>query len=96
MLYIELWQKRNQFSDFCNCHGRSLIYWMCPIQIFDTVIQTHNRLVSSAKWWTFQIFIVLLRLFIYNKNRRGPRTDPRGIPQFIEARPDSYPFMDTY
>ena len=33
---------------------------------------------------------------MYNKNRRGPRTDPLGTPQFIAARPDSYPFIDTY
>ena len=32
----------------------------------------HNRLVSSAKWWTLQNFIAWLRSFIYNKNRRGP------------------------
>ena len=68
----------------------------CVLFRFLMQLFRHNRLVSSAKWWTFQIFIVWLSLFIYNKNRRGPRTDPRGIPQFIEARPDSYPFMDTY
>ena len=48
-----------------------------------------NRLVSSAKWWTLQDFFAWLRSFIYNRNRRGPRTDPWGTPQFIAARPDS-------
>ena len=32
---------------------------------------------------------------MYNENRRGPRTDPWGIPQFVVARPESKPFMDT-
>ena len=59
--------------------------WTCP-----------NRLVSSAKWWTLQNFIVWLKSFICNTIRRGPKTDPWGIPQFIAARPDSYPFIDTY
>ena len=31
----------------------------------------HNRLVSSAKWWTLQNFIAWLRSFIYNINRRA-------------------------
>ena len=35
----------------------------------------HKRLVSSAKWWIFKKFIALYRSFIYDKNRRGPRTD---------------------
>ena len=56
----------------------------------------HNRLVSSAKWWTLQNFIAWFRSFIYNKNRRGPRTDPWGTTQFITARENSYPFIDTY
>ena len=43
----------------------------------------HNRLMSSAKWWTLQNFIAWFRSFIYNKHRRGPRTDPWGTPQFI-------------
>ena len=33
---------------------------------------------------------------MYSKNRRGPRTDPCGKPQFKAARPDSYPFIGTY
>ena len=48
----------------------------------------HNRLVSSAKWWTLQNFVVWYRSFIYNKNRRGPRIDPWGTPQFIAGRPE--------
>ena len=39
-----------------------------------------------------QNFIAQLRPFVYNKNI----TDPRGTPQFIAARPDSYRFIDTY
>ena len=31
---------------------------------------------------------------MYNKNGMSPRTDPWGMPQFIAARPDSYPFID--
>ena len=34
--------------------------------------------------------------FIYNKNNRGPRTDPSGTLQFTAARPDLCPFIDTY
>ena len=56
----------------------------------------HKRLVSSAMWWTLQNFIAWLRSFIYNKNRRGPRTDPWGMSQFIVVKPESKPFMDTY
>ena len=41
-------------------------------------------------------FITSLRSFIYSKNRRDPRTEPWGTPQLIAARPESYPFMDTY
>ena len=52
--------------------------------------------MSLAKWWTLQDFIAWLRPFIYRENRRGPTTDPWGKPQFKPARPDSYPFMDTY
>ena len=66
--------------------------------LFSFLIESlwHNRLVSSAKWWVLQNFIAWFRLFIYNKNRRGPRADPWGAPQFIAAREDSYPFIDTY
>ena len=39
-----------------------------------------------------QNFIAQLRPYVYNKNR----TDPRGTPQFVAARPDSFPFIDTY
>ena len=56
----------------------------------------HKRLVTSAKWWTLLNFIAWLRSFIYNKSRRGPRTDPQGTPQFIVVRPGSKPFMDRY
>ena len=56
----------------------------------------HNRLVSPSKWWTLQNFIAWFRSFIYNKNSRGPRTDPWQTHQFIAARPDSYPSIDTY
>ena len=56
----------------------------------------HDRLVSSAKWWTLQDFIAWLRSFLYNKNKRGPITDPWRTPQFIAARPDSYTFIDRY
>ena len=56
----------------------------------------HNRLVSSAKWWTLQNFIDWFRSFIYNKKSKGSRTDPWGTPQFIAARPESYPFINTY
>ena len=45
----------------------------------------HKRLVSSAKCWSFQNVIVWLRRFIYTKNRRDPRTDPRGMPQFCRT-----------
>ena len=31
----------------------------------------HNRLVSSAKWWTLQNSIAWFRSFICNKNRMG-------------------------
>ena len=37
----------------------------------------HNKLVPLTKWWTLQNFIAWLKSFIYNKNRRGPKTDPR-------------------
>ena len=46
----------------------------------------NKRLVSSAKWWTLQNFIVLCKSFIYSKNRRGLRTDPCGTPYAIEER----------
>ena len=36
----------------------------------------HNRLVSSAKWWTSQNFIAWFRSYIYNKKSRDPWTDP--------------------
>ena len=35
-------------------------------------------------------------IYLNNKNRRGPRTDPWGTSQFIAARPESQPFMDKY
>ena len=44
-------------------------------------------------------FIAWLISLTYYKNRGGPRTDPRGMPQFIVVRPESKPFMefmDTY
>ena len=56
----------------------------------------HKKLVSSAKWWNLQELIASLRSFIYNKNRRGPGTDPWGTPQFKVVRPESKPFMGTY
>ena len=52
--------------------------------------------MSSAKWWTLQNFIAWFRSFIYNKNSSRPRTDSSGTPQFIAARPESYPSIDTY
>ena len=56
----------------------------------------HKKLVSSAKWWNLQELIAWLRSFIYNKNRRGPGTDPWGTLQFKVVRPESKPFMGTY
>ena len=56
----------------------------------------HKRLASSAKWWSLQNFFAWLRSFIYNKNRRDPRADPWGMPQFIVVRPKSKLFMDSY
>ena len=63
--------------------------------LFNFLIQllTYKTLVSSAKWWTLQKFIAWLRSLIYDKNRRGPRTDPWGTPQFIVVRPESKPFI---
>ena len=52
--------------------------------------------MSSAKWWTLQNFIAWLKSFVCNKHRRGPRTDPWGIPQFMAARSDEDPFIVTY
>ena len=49
----------------------------------------YNKLVSSAKWCTLQNFIAWLRSFMYNKNRRGPRTEPWVTPHFISASPES-------
>ena len=49
----------------------------------------HNRLVSSANWWTLENFIVWFGSFLCNKNSRGLGTDPWGTTQFIAARPES-------
>ena len=43
-----------------------------------------KKLVSSAKWCTFQDFIALRKSFMYSNNRRGPKTDPRGTPYALE------------
>ena len=48
----------------------------------------YNRLVSPEKLCTMQSFIAWLRLFIYNKNRRSPRIDSWGMPEFMAARPE--------
>ena len=52
----------------------------------------HKRLVSSAMWWTLQIFFAWLRSFAYKKNRMGLRTHPWGTPTKAESKP----FTDTY
>ena len=49
-----------------------------------------------SKGVNFPIFYYWLKSFIYNEIRRGARTDPWGTPQFIAARPSSYPFIYTY
>ena len=56
----------------------------------------HNRSLSWAKWWTLKKFVAWLRSFIFNKKRRGSSTDPWETPQFIAAKPESKPFLDTY
>ena len=37
-----------------------------------------KRLVPSPKWCTYRNFIAIFKSFVYNKNRRVPRTDPCG------------------
>ena len=80
------------FNHFARCFKSALT------SSFSFLIELlrHKRLKSSAKWWTLQNFIAWLRSFIYSKNRRGPRTDLWGTPQFKAARPGSCPFIDTY
>ena len=80
------------FNQLTRRFKSALTFWFS----FLIELLRHNRLLSSAKWWTLQNVIAWLRSSIYNKNRRGHRTDPWGIPQFIAARPDWYPFTDTY
>ena len=79
------------FNQLTGCLKSALI---CLFS-FLTELVRHKRLVSSAKE-TLQNFIAWLRSFISSKSRRGLRTDSWGTSQFIAARPDSYPFMDTY
>ena len=71
------------FSQFTSCFKSALT------SLFSFLIELlrHNKIVSSAKWWTLQNFIAWLRSFIYSKNRRGPRTEPWGTPQLTAARP---------
>ena len=61
-----------------------------------TLTSLLSFLIKLWKWWTLQSFIAWLTSFIYNKSRGDPRTALWGTPQFMAARPDSYPFIDTY
>ena len=89
------------FSQLTSCFKSALT------SLFSFLIELlrHNKLVSSANWWTLQNFVGQLRSFIYSRNGRallfllyindlnwvGPRTEPLGTLQFTAARPESWP-----
>ena len=57
----------NQLNIWCKLVLTSLFSFLIELL-------RHKRLVSSRKWWT------LLRSFLHSKNRKGPKTDPWGMP----------------
>ena len=59
------------------------LYFNCPVFTLDDYTVT-SKVVNFAKF-SFHLYVI-----------RGPRTDPRGMPQFVAARPDLYPFIDIY
>ena len=89
------------FSQLTSCFKSTLT------SLFSFLIELlrHNKLVSSANWWTLQNFVGQLMSFIYSRNGRallfllyindlnwvGPRTEPLGTLQFTAARPESWP-----
>ena len=57
------------------------------LSVFLIDLPKYNKFVSSTKWRTLQNLIAWLRSFVYNKNRRGSRTEPGGKPQFYLSKP---------
>ena len=52
-------------------------------------------LVSSVNKWKGSNFEALGKSLIYNKNKKGPRTDPRGTPQVTDGESVSWPLTHT-
>ena len=56
----------------------------CFKSALTSFMQSYSDIIDQCHQQCDEHFI-LLRLFIYNKSRRGLRTDPSGMPQFIIA-----------
>ena len=56
----------------------------CFKSALTSFMQNYSDIIDQCHQQCDEHFI-LLRLFIYNKSRRGLRTDPSGMPQFIIA-----------
>ena len=65
----------------------SIVYWLWTILIIfiklGKSLWEKNILVSSANKTRSKIFQTLQRSFVYNKKKRGLRTDPWGTPHLI-------------
>ena len=53
-------------------------------------------LVSSANKWNIKLLEAFGKSLIYNKNNRGPKTDPWGTPQVIGNEEEEWPLTVTY
>ena len=58
-------------------------------------LQEQYMLVSSANKWKVSNFEALGKSLIYNKNNKGPRTDPWGTPQVTDRESESWPLTHT-
>jgi hypothetical protein len=60
------------------------------------ILVPYNTLVSSANIIVKILSDIEARSLIYNKNRKGPRMNPWGTPQFIIFGRDFTPLKCTY
>lgn len=67
-------------------HDNQVLIWGRLLFITDSrskrlLLVVQNRLESSAKRWKSNMDVLLWKSFMYNRNNRGPSTEPCGTPQ---------------
>lgn len=72
------------YSSWFNLSSRSLGF-----------LQERYMLVSSANKWKKSNFEAIGKSLIYNKDSKGPRTDPWGTPEVTDRESELWPLTHT-